>query len=358
MRFRNACSALLVVASVVLAAGCGVANGSEPLPAAPTVATRPVLAPVVTLAPKTAAGFRPATAYPTFTPAFTPAPTRLVLLPAVTVMASPEATAVPVSADTVASDTAAPTPTVPRFACVVEYRRWLVEGKRGGAAPELTEGLTEFRALYPYCGRGRFEPVFSIGRLCDDENRVAGVTVMGHLSRGRDYNHNVRLGPTAATSWGHMLIHFDRLPNRAAGGCWYYEPLANRWYEEVVGRSGGGVAAVAPTAAAAEDVGSDDADGGNYQVCNAELRLLIEETAPPYDYTMLNELVRQVGTGLSECSVGWKPVVAESAISEDCPDGTSGTDEFGDVVVHWQTPPAVGDRCWVFRVEERAWDDR
>lgn len=352
---RNAWTVLLLGASVALAAGCAVMNGNAPAPAvAPTLAPRPVLEPVVTLAPKTDNGFVPATPWPTFTPE----PTRAALLPAVTVVAAPEVTEVPVSAEIDETDPAEPTPTVPRFACTVEYRRWLVEGRRGGTAPELTDGLEQFRQLFPYCGRGRFEPVFSIGRLCDDENRVAGVTVMGHLSRGRDYNHNVRLGPTAATSWGHMLIHFDRLPNRAAGGCWYYEPLADRWYEEIVGNGGGSVVAAAAPTAAAQDGRRDDAGAGDFAVCNAELRLLIEETAPPFDHAMLNELVRQVGTGLADCSVGWKPVVAESSISEDCPDGTSGTDEFGDVVVHWETAPGNADRCWIFHAEERAWDDR
>ena len=350
MRCRNVWIGFLLAAAVGLSAGCAGANETEPVRVQPTVAIRPALPPVVTLAPNPGTGFVPATPWPTFTPE----PTRVALLPNVSVVSTAVDADVPATVEPTAAALGEPTPTVPRFACTVEYRRWLVSEQRGGTAPELTEGLDEFRALYPYCGRGRFEPVFSIGRLCDDENRVAGVTVMGHLSRGKDYNHNLRLGPTADTAWGHMLIHFDRLPNRAAGGCWYYEPLADRWYEEVVGGSG---VVAAPTASVPEDAGSDDA-GGNDQVCDAELRLLIEEAAPPYDHTMLNELVRQVGTGMADCSVGWYPVVAESAVSADCPDQASGADEYGDVVVHWETAPAGGGRCWMFHAQERAWDDR
>ena len=303
--------------------------------------------------PAPAAEFVTATPYPTFTPP--PAPTAVpvsgVDLWGQTQIGTggapllPTATAVAAAAGSLP----APSPTPPRrYTCRIDYRRWLVETRSGGSAQRMKDGLKSFRELRPDCVRGKFDPIFSVNALCGDENRVAGITVMSQFSLGRDYNHNLRLGPTARSGWGDMLIHFERLPEQSAAGCWYYEAARDRWFEEVVGATGaaGGAAPASP------------GPSETFRSCEDELRSRMEGLVGVADYRVLNDLVLEVSTGLSACSVDWYPVAAADNVSSDCPALASGKSPDGSVVVHWEAPPADGSFCWMYDPSDGQWEAR
>ena len=336
----------LLALLLVLAGGCRADAPSA------TPALRPTLVPLGSFQRGSGVGgFATATPWPTFTPAPV-VPMAPLVDPMVLEQSLQEPALTPAPAlfpD--AAGAMAPAPTQPRFACVVDYRRWLTEDRsfRGGDAQSLTEGLAEFRRLRPDCGRGRFDPVFRAGALCDDENRVDGVTVVQPFSLGRDYNHNVRLGPTGRTGWGDLLIHFERFPDRVAGGCWYYDSRSGRWHEETATTSVS-VPAVEPT--------PDPAGFIDYFVCEEELQFRIEELAPPAGYDALNGLILEVSTGLSDCAVGWYPLVSEMRVVPDCPEQASGITPDGAALVHWEIPPSDGSSCWIYEPTSGYWELR
>ena len=294
-------------------------------PASPP-SLRPTLAPVAGAPrPLPVADFATATPYPTFTPP--PAPTAVrvsgVDLWGQTQIGDdgaplPTATAAAPAAGLLPVPTATPSR---RYTCRIDYRRWLVATRSGGSTQRMKNGLTTFRELRPDCVRGKFDPIFSVNALCSDENRVAGITVMSRFSLGRDYNHNLRLGPTARSGWGDMLIHFERLPEQSAAGCWYYEAARDRWFEEVVGE----------TAAASGATPAPAGVSPTFRSCEDELRSRIEGLVGVADHRVLNDLVLEVSTGLSACSVNWYPVAAADNVSSDCPALASGKSPDGSV---------------------------
>lgn len=335
----------LLALLLAVAGGCRAESSAMP-------ALRPTLAPLGSfLRESEGRGFATATPWPTFAPAPV-APVAPLVDPVLLQQSVQELAPTPVAAPSPdAAGVIATAATRPRFACVVEYRRWLTadRSRRGGDAQKLKDGLADFRQLRPDCGRGRFEPVFRAGALCDDENRVAGVLVPQQLSQGRDYNHNLRLGPTGRTGWGDLLIHFERLPDRVAGGCWYYDSASSRWHEEMV---------AAAVSAPAPEPTPDLAGFADYLVCEEELQFRIEELSPPADYDALNGLILEVSTGLADCAVGWYPVVAEMPVAPDCPEQASGRTPDGAALVHWAEPPTDGSFCWLYEPASGHWEVR
>ena len=339
-----------VLVAGLLALLLGLAGGCRADAPSATPALRPTLVPLGSFQRGAGVGgFATATPWPTFTPA--PVVPMAPLVDPVVLEQSLQEPALTPAPFPGAAGAVAPASTQPRFACVVDYRRWLTEDGsfRGGDAQSLKEGLAEFRQLRPDCGRGRFEPVFRAGALCDDENRVAGVTVAPQFSLGRDYNHNVRLGPTGRTGRGDFLIHFERFPDRVAGGCWYYDSNSGRWHEETATTSVS-VPTVVPT--------PDPAEFIDYLACEAELQFRIEELAPPADYDALNGLILEASTGLSDCAVGWYPLVSETRVAPDCPEQTSGVTPDGAALVHWSIPPSDGSSCWIYELGSDYWELR
>lgn len=342
----------LILVAGLLALLLGLAAGCRADAPSTVPALRPTLVPLGSFQRgAVGSGFVTATPWPTFTPV--PVVTMAPLVePVVLEQSLQEPASTPVPVPFPGAGTAVePAPTQPRFACVVDYRRWLTEDGsfRGGDAQSLKEGLAEFRQLRPDCGRGRFEPVFRAGALCDDENRVAGVTVVQPFSLGRDYNHNVRLGPTGRTGWGDLLIHFERFPDRVAGGCWYYDSSSGRWHEETATTSVS-VPTVEPT--------PDPAESIDYVACEAELQFRIGELDPLADYNALNGLILEVSTGLSDCAVGWYPLVSETRVVPDCPEQLSGIRTDGSGLIHWSIPPSDGSSCWIYEPGSDYWELR
>ena len=156
------------------------------------------------------------------------------------------------------------------------------------------------------------------------------------------------LGGKGLNGWGDMLIHFERLPEQSAAGCWYYEAARDRWFEEVVGETDSATGATTEPAVPSE----------TFRSCEEELRSRIEGLVGVADHRVLNDLVLEVSTGLSACSVNWYPVAATDNVSSDCPSLASGKSPDGSVVVHWDTPPADGSFCWMYDPGTGQWEAR
>ena len=236
-----------------------------------------------------------------------------------------------------------------RFTCLHDFETWLVETD-WSTARDIHYGMDDFRAKRPDCDEIKFLPVFRVNSLCNDENRVGGVSVPSAFSTGESYNYNVRLVGTTKGAGGGMLIHFDRLPGSNYGGCWYYSSSSEDWYQTVVDSAG--------IAVSVTPVPSADLIDGSVLVCDAELRSRLEGAEGHLIAADLQSVVEAVSTGVDACSFGWRPEVSESPVIQHCPVFGSYRRTTGEVLVHWSVPPADGASCWLFDPAVGQWEVR
>ena len=335
-------AALLLASAAVLAACSSEPVVPTPAPSTPTPIPRPPGVVVLPTAP-----WATATPWPTFTPVATPWPTVAFTDFVFSEHLGPTPVVLP-DGSVVIPATASP----PRLDCTVHFRNWLPEHLPVESARHLVRRVEEFRIERPDCVIGKFEPLFSAAPVCFDEDRVAGVRVARGLRRGIDYNHNLRLGPTASDSYGNLLIHFDRLPTSLDRACWYYHAASRTWYQQVVG---GSPAAVGPGATAAPQ--PTVAPGLVASACDRELQSHLL-SVQSLDHLVVDDISLQVETGLGACSLDWRPSASPGPVIPACPAQDTGIYPGGTIIVHWATSPDDGSSCWIFDPVLEIWASR
>ena len=335
----------LVTSSALALLACG--GGSAPSsPAFPPLRDPTPGVPQVLSSP---AVWATATPHPTFTPIPTPWPTLGFALPLAPTPVPPTPTVDP-SRPVLPAGIIRPTAAPRRLDCTVHFRAWLVQSGRLTGAAAVHAQLRAFRAVRPDCVFAKFDPVFSDGAICADEDRVAGLRVSGPLSLGDAYNRNLRLSSTRSDSRGNILLHFHRFPLGPGGGCWYYHAVSGVWHEQdaspsVSGPSPGALSGTpAPTPLPAE-----------YRDCDDELRDLLVRSVYLPGPLSVGDLVLRVQTGLRQCSMSWLPVSSPDRLDPVCPARLSGVGPGGVFLVHWSSPPHDGASCWQYDPAHASW---
>lgn len=269
---------------------------------------------------------------PTVAATVAPLPTG-TLIPALT--ATPEVTEIP---------TPEPVHDVVRMTCTIDYRRWLVE-EDWFDARDLHNRLPEFEELRPDCVGDKFAPEFSSLAVCQHKNRVGGHTVSSMFTIDPTVSSR-GLAETGKDLSG-ILIHFLRLPNVDAPGCWYYDTYHDEWVVSVVDEQGRRLIPTPEATVAAATA---------FAMCDEELRWRLLADMEPIAAGSMQVLADRVARGFGSCNLGWGPVVSPERLHPDCPVTPSGRDSMGNLVVHWNLPPDDGSACWMYDIRSDHWD--
>lgn len=148
--------------------------------------------------------------------------------------------------------------------------------------------------------------------------------------------------PTGRDEKGNILVHFARLPDADAAGCWYYNAARQAW------------------AWAAPGIGSG-IDRPRFPACAGRLRSRLAAAAElgfgPVEVSRAVDAVRlrapeQCGSPL------WNPFPRAAPGAECGVEEPTGLTGAGRLVVHWHPDylPADDSVCWILTLETAEWE--
>ena len=226
--------------------------------------------------------------------------------------------------------------------CVEHYQALLVDHPGDSLYPEdalgIAESLLKTRAE---CANDGFHPEIDLEIACKGY-LVGGVPLPPTLTVGSQIAGNLRAGGTARDSRGNMLVHFRRLPDQAAPGCWYYSANSRTWSWTAVNVGAG---LYRP----------------DHSRCDAKLRGLLVSSASNLErVAQIADLVELVRTEDELCGVqGWYPYPAVASVSECGESSSTGWRDEGVLVLNWQENHRPYDQraCWLFDPDlgEKGW---
>lgn len=330
-----------------------VAASATPVPAVTWPAATPAVA--FTLVPEVR-----------LSPDGTVAPESGALVPAeIEVAPTVRAAATPDLEATIIAELRVATPEL-RYTCTNDFRDLLV-GKHWEEAWEIAELLTDFRELRPDCVPPKFAPEFSQEKRCFSGDKISGgVYIPSHLG---SLPGTTFFGGEGSIGESSMLIHFDRLPTSPNEGCWYYDAPRNRWGEGVVPpappdqpalRDGRPNPNYTPPPTGVPTPRPTPVPGLSYAVCDQELaaRLPAEIPGHPDPELEILAVIDHVAEEFAHCRFGWGPELAWQRVVDYCPLERTGVDANGNLVLHWDFPPADGSSCWIYHAAVNEWEIR
>ena len=275
-----------------------------------------------------------ATVFPTFTPVPVGKPSIGADLPN-------DSTVVTAGAVAAGGRSSATGPSASGLSCGADLRVRLAGHYRRVYVEDVELLLRTLRAERPDCSDERWPVQVSGVATCLSGGTVGGAAVANQLLDDASRQENLLLGPTREDPWGNLLIHFKRLPDTGAPGCWYYSQVAKSWHTRIE-------TSAEPTALAEIGVGTN---------CDEELRHLLAAQPTAADATALGLLVLEVQNGVPGCQrLAWDPAVARSGDGR-CGAGPSVVSSGGLVRVYWRhdSRPADGATCWVYQPDTDDW---
>ena len=315
----------LLVVAMLLGLACG-GTGSRPDSAGDAVLVVQVT-PVYTPLPT-------ATIFPTFTPV-------PVAAPSAGAGVSNNAPVVTAGAVAAGGKSGENRSSAPGLSCANDLRVRLAGHYRRVYVEDVELLLRSLRAERSDCSDERWPVQVSGMATCLSGGTVGGTVVANQLLDDASRQENLLLGPTRGDPWGNLLIHFKRLPDTGAPGCWYYSQVAESWHTRIE-------MSAEPTALADAGAGSN---------CDDELRHLLAADQTAADARALGLLVLEVQNGVPGCQgTAWGPAVARSGDGR-CGAGPSVVASSGLVRVYWRhdSRPADGSTCWLYQPDTDDW---